>query len=259
MKRILLALLLSALPARAFGQDTCGGPSTLRSLVHEDAPVGAWAEYVGLEGSSGAPTLSFRVFVSEGSFEGRTRRWLEMWLEKSGRVALRMPVDEPNPGMHLKLGRTIFYIPPDQVDSRTGGSCKGPGDDKVAAPKPLKVRAGTFSCQYTKRVYQGNTFEYWMSKDVPPLQLVKGLFPGGQGYELAALGTGATTSFPERFVAAPFPDGDAVSGLLPVDLRKKMEESKAAALAASSSSPDAGTPPAPLPPLKQWGVDAGTP
>jgi hypothetical protein len=254
MKHVLSLLLLSLAASTAEAQDnTCGAPSTLRGFVVEDSALGAWAEYVALEGNAPVSTMGFRVFVAEGFFEGKTRRWLEMWLERSGRIALRVPVEEENAGMHVKLGHTIFYLPPDQANAKAGGACRGPGDDKVAAPKPFKVIAGTFECQYAKRVYNGNTFEYWMSKDVPPLQLVKALFPGGRGYELIATGTGAKSVFPERFVAVPFPDADSVSGLLPLDMRKRVEERKT-----SVSAPDAGVAP-PLPPLKQWGVDAGVP
>ncbi len=251
MKRVFAVLVVSLFASAAEGQDMCGAPSTLRGFAVEDSTVGAWADYAGLERNLPSG-MGFRVFVAEGPFEGKTRRWLEMWLEKSGRIALRVPVEEENAGMHIKLGHTIFYLPPDQVASKAGGACRGPGDDKAAVPKPFKVIAGTFECQYAKRVYNGNTFEYWMSRDVPPLQLVKALFPGGRGYELVAKGTGAKTVFPERFVAVPFPDAASVSGLLPLDMRQRVEERKTVV-----SVFDAGV--APLPPLKQWGVDAGTP
>jgi hypothetical protein len=199
---LLMAGLLGASPM------TTAGQLDLPSFAASNAP-GSWAEYQALEGGKAAG-FAFRVVLVDAPWEGRVRRWLEVWFDGAGRIALRLPVDVAGLGSAptiYKYGATFFRM---ERRREVGGACA------IRPPTParmvrLRTAAGEFKCHHSK----SNGVEIWASERARPLTLVKALLAGGHGYQLATGGEAAKTAFPERFALVPMPGAAALVGRLP--------------------------------------------
>lgn len=213
----------------AQGEERCSGALDLRTLAAKDAPLGSWSEYVPYTGGKPIPALGFRVLSVEAPWEGRPRRWLEFWFDRSGADAMRVTAQGDPEILVLKRGPRFFTLPPDSGTAAPSGSCSPPeasaGFDLVS----VKTPAGVFQCRHRREARNGRSVELWASDDVQPLQLVKSFYSGGFGYELVGRGSGAVSVFPVRFTAAALPAADLIDGLLPVDPQAKRTPTKAGA------------------------------
>ncbi|HEY3449152.1 MAG TPA: hypothetical protein VGK67_22535 [Myxococcales bacterium] len=234
MTTMLLAAALSAEPPQCTSPTS---PTTLRQLVGEDdgqGADGAWAEYAQLVDGKPDLTTTFRVLQLNEGKPGAPARWLEIWVDKQGKGAWRLPLDgQAGDALYLKRGKTIYAIPGGE---RGPSACK-PG--KMATFKELTVETliGRLPCRYSRTEVatmakeKGKAtpaLEFWSSNDVPPLSMVRMIVPNGSGFEVVAKGSGATSSFPERFTATPLPTTGMLKNLLPLDLQKKLEEQERA-------------------------------
>jgi hypothetical protein len=222
---LLLASLEAVAGPPAASQEHAVAPQSLLSHLRpsENAAKGEWAEYALLV--DGKPRLSatFRVLFVEDPLEPEVT-WLEMWLDKTGRNAVRVRVsgDEAGPSMLLKLGPAVFDMPPQleppdgQCGSESSQCRPASAKEALAAAQepgfgtliPIKVVAGTFRCRRTIKGAGARRVVAFDSDEAPVLRLVKAVYPGGQGFELVASGRDGRSAFPARFGVRPFPFAD---------------------------------------------------
>ncbi len=193
-------------------------PQDLLRFAASDAPLGEWSEYATLSGGKRLPGMDLRVLLVEAPWEGKARRWLELWFDRSGDNALRVTASGVPEVVVLKRGRQFFAPPRAAASEAKAGSCSRPSANAAFDFVSLRTAAGLFkSCRHTREAAKGHSVELWSSDEVQPLQMVKVLYSSGLGYELVRRGTGATSAFPERFAAAPLPSLEMVRGLLPIN------------------------------------------
>lgn len=231
MRAILLLLLLGnglGLPGIARGQ-ACSSPMALGSMngITLDRAVGQWAEYGTLDDTA-LDRGFFRVFAVDAPWQGERVRWLELWFDRTGRVALRLLVEGQGkaPVMLLKRGPTIFRLPDAAIESTRG--CKA-GPPVATDTASVRTPAGSFVCRHVRRSTERGPIDLWQSDDVMPLTLVRVRSPVGGGYELLAKGSGAKTAFPDSFKTVAFPTIDAINALIPADFRNLHERARAGA------------------------------
>lgn len=227
-----LALVAIEAPQPAPGAGQCTSAAALGAFAKEaDVPVGAWAEYAALVDGKVKLEFALRAFLVDTGRPGAPERWLELWADKRGKVAYRVPLDGQQEGaMLMKQGRAVFVMP---KGAEAGASaCLPAKPDGRLGETVVETLAGRIAARYYKKVSGKDTFEFWISEQVPPLDLVKVLYPNGAGMVLVAKGVAAASAFPERFSPAPLPTLEALKRLLPRDLPKVTEPPKPAEAAA---------------------------
>ena len=253
---MVLALAAAAEPPQCTSPTS---PTTLRQLVGDEpdqgkSADGTWAEYAQLVDGKPDLATTFRVQQLNEGKPGAPSRWLEIWIDKTGKGAWRLPLDgQDDNTMYLKRGKTIYAL---AGGPREPSACK-PG--KTATFKELTVETllGRIPCRYSRTEVASMAkekgkpvpaLEFWSSHEVPPLSMARMITPNGAGFEVVAKGAGATSSFPAKFSATPLPTSGMLKNLLPIDLQKKLEaQEKAKAeppcdpARASCPGADAGT------------------
>ena len=219
MLLVSLALLLASpahAAAAAAAKPPPANPAELLGLSNgtikgED---GDWVEYANYEKGKIRLDDTFRmVLVLDPN--GVKGRWVEIWLDKTGRTAVRFQLDTTDspdgPLMYLRLNSAVYLANQAPADTCADGKCHGQPTMKgdSAAPVSVSVVAGTFQCIHIMR----GVTRVWYSDSIPMLRLVKAVMPDGHGYELVAMGHHSQFAFPKKFTAKPFPV-DKLSGML---------------------------------------------
>jgi len=214
---LLASLCLGAADARAQAAPAPGAsrPAPIGALL-ENAPPGAglvgdWAEYAVLDKGKAdlTQTIRFSILADE---DARKAPWLEVWMDKVGRSALRFRTGEGGSDVFLKLGAAIFTISDEATQKALtcpSGACHANTDKASKVPTvPVTVQTvgGTYTCRYGKLQTKDGPIEVWSADEVSALHMVRLKLPNGTGYELVASGKGsATSAFPKHFVANPLP------------------------------------------------------
>jgi hypothetical protein len=228
---LLLSAALSAAPAASSASSPVRPPPATPTPAAAPAPApmsllsdlgmpgeeganGEWAEYAILSDGKPQLTETMRVLAVVDPMDGGA--WFELWLDKTGRNALRA---REGFGTLIKMGSAVMEMPrepeprSEQVCS-AGGACRPPSSTEVEQARadpnslklfPCRVVAGRFKCQKLVRGSGQNQVQVWKSDDVPVFNLVRALYPGGNGFELVAHGRNGRTAFPARFTPTAFP------------------------------------------------------
>jgi hypothetical protein len=237
---ILLALvgMAGASPAWAQMRGGGGGP-TVVAVPLDKVPVGSWAEYSVKRGDQ--PPRKIRqalvgkekdAFVLETKSETQRGDMISHYViaadptKEGGVKKVVMQMGDADP-MEMPVGG--MGPPPGAGgggDQGRGGGFRGgprfvkPEAGKLVGKETIKTAAGSFAAEHYKGENpRGGTFDYWVSKDVAPLGLVKLQMqmqggPNGEGggemvMELAAKGKGAKAEVTKP--AKPF-DPEAMRG-----------------------------------------------
>lgn len=225
VRTLAVAALLAAVPvsparAESSCQAAASKPLGILSAVEGAfaGHVGDWVEYAMVENDLPLLDQTFRVQLVKGDWEGQSLVWVELWVDKTGRRAVRTTRRADGKSVViLKFNGTFFDMPTDQAE-QVGGSCKP--DSNATLPKkyePVRTLAGKFSCRHVEMPSGGDKVHIWYADDVPVLRLVRLRLPGKRGYDIVARGSGGESAFPARFRTVPFPKMDALMALLPAD------------------------------------------
>lgn len=233
---IFLALVMAA-PSAAWAQMRGGGGGpTVVAAPLDKVPVGSWAEYTVKRGDQPARTvrqalvgkdkegfvletksetqrgamITHSVVAADPTAEGAVKKVI---VQMGDNDPMEMPVGgggPPGGGGGGDQGRGF----------RPGPRFVKPDASKLVGKETIKTAAGSFKTEHYKGENpRGGTFDYWVSKDVAPLGLVKLQMqvqggPNGEGagemvMELAKSGKGAKPEVTKP--AKPF-DPEAMRG-----------------------------------------------
>lgn len=192
MNAAVLAAAFAAAPesSRAVLDEFAAGVSFAR-----DAP-GAWVAYEFVD-PGGRRYIRFAI-VEDRVGAGTARRSLEVWLDRKGLFAMKLPLDASGaPGRRAKF-RTPMGI--EWVDlsgeRKTCSTCGAPLPEGNPWAS-IKTPAGTFRAFKAGGVRDGRWGYFWKSPEVPILGIVRYDIDANARMELVGLGTNAETAVPE--------------------------------------------------------------
>ncbi|HCF60613.1 MAG TPA: hypothetical protein DFS52_21765 [Myxococcales bacterium] len=234
-------LAAASAPAASTCSPTPTDFSSLLAASQEDGKAGDWVEYARLIDGKPDYTATFRIVVLEAEKGGAP--WIEFWLDKTGRTALRARGGGPVAiDAYLKTGAAIFSMDLKGAPETRRCSGAGPGPGPDLRQVSLKTLAGTLQCKHIAIRSEEGLFQVWQSEQVPAMRLARVQSPKGDGFEVVAMGGNGKSVFPARFEAAPLPlqNMKSFEGLLP-----RMPEPKAASAATADPVPPTPASPAP--------------
>ena len=198
--------LLSVGAGRALAQAPGSGPPMPMSVDLAKVPVGGYGDYTMVFGQM--PPMSMRIAlvgksgagnVLESSVEGG------MMAQAGGKVVVQMTLPSGKDAHPTKMVMQMGTNDPMEMPSTMAsqGRFTKPDPKKLVKSESVTVKAGTFKTKhYRDKTPQGDTFDFWVADNVPPLGLVKmtgeqnsnPMMKGPFSFELIATGKDAKAS-----------------------------------------------------------------
>lgn len=175
----LLVTIVLAFPAAALAQQPGQPPPLPMAIDLRKVAVGAWAEYNMSVGQL-PPMKSRMALVAKTA----TTNTLEMIMEggmfamAGGKLVMNTVVDadqskeNPVKRVLMQIGDNDPMEMP--IDSKQQSQFHKPNPKSFVKDETIKVAAGTFNTKhYRDKLPGGDTFDFWVSTDVPPFGIVK--------------------------------------------------------------------------------------
>jgi hypothetical protein len=222
-----LAVLAAISPARALAQQPGQPPQLPMAVDLKKAPVGVWAEYNMTIGQ--VPPMKARMALVAKNAQTNT---LEMIMEggmlsmAGGKLVMQTVIDadqdKENPVKRVTMQIAENDPMEMPLDSKQQKQFHKPNPKSLVKEETIKVAAGSFKTKhYRDKTPGGDTFDFWVSQDVPPFGIVKvdtdqtHPLAGTQGpvrFELTALGKNAKMTVTKP--AKPFDQAQLISQLM---------------------------------------------
>jgi len=221
--RVCTVVLALALGAAAFTRPAAGQASQdkekICSLIQSRAlAVGSWASYNWTGGRTNGSTMRMAV-VGKEPHEGTTYFWYEVTLADPSRPKDKMIMQMLVPGLGTGSVRSVVMKSGDQpamkmppqmiqmINSSPGMNMaaevmRACHEMDVVGWEPVTVPGGEFRALHLKHSHPTMVSEVWVQPDLQ-FAMVKGTLKDGGVMELAAQGTGATSSITETPIEVP--------------------------------------------------------
>lgn len=196
--------------------------AAMASTAEKPPAIGDWTEFAALRDDKADLTDTLRISILADE-ELRDAPWLEVWMGKTGKNAIRIRKNGDAPTeIFMKMGSAIFSIT-DEKETKgqnmcATGTCARMNQNKALKGRQrIKTLAGTYNCNHYVIKSDKGTVELWSSGEVPGFNLVRMKASWGLGLELVAFGGNAYSAFPKRFKANPLPlnNLDTILRLMP--------------------------------------------